>query len=64
MKNEKKTVWGFFYKYGKFWCVSPEQQVGHKPFFFWRVENKLCFLYSTLYLFSILRQMYTHGEEK
>ena len=33
MKNEK-TLWVFlFYKYGKFWSISPEQKVELKPFF-------------------------------
>jgi len=30
----KKTTWVFFfYKYGKFWSISPEQKIELKPFF-------------------------------
>ena len=31
MKNKKTTWIFFFYKYGKFWSISPEQKVERKP---------------------------------
>ena len=52
-KRKKLLTWVFFfYKYGRFWSVSPDKTIDLKPLFFWRVGSYISLAH--LYFHSLL----------